>query len=146
MKKILFLITGSAIIFSACNTAEEAKKQSEEQAAAIQSQVDAKLAELSSVVDAECAATVDSLATEAYNVWVEEEAAAAKKAGKKPTVKPKPKPAPVKEEPKKDIGNKVDVGQQGGTNTNTNKVDVGQKGSESTNTKKLNVGQKGQNP
>lgn len=135
MKKIFFAITaGAVLVLSSCNNEEANNKLKEVDAAAIQTAVDAKFAELQTAADAACQVTADSIATVAFDTWVAEQE---KAAGKKPgSTKPKPKPTePKKEEPKK-TDPKVDVGQKGGDN----KVDVGQKGT--TNTKKIDLGQK----
>ena len=80
----------AAIILTSCNNAEQVKKQVEEQNAKIQSAVDEQLNGLNEEVNTACAATVDSLATIAFDAWQAEEAKAHK--GKKPTPKPAPKP------------------------------------------------------
>jgi len=145
MKKIFLNLSAGttlavAVALTACNNAEQVKKQVDEQNAKIQSLVDEKLNGLQEQVNAECAAKVDSLANAAYAAWQEEQAKATK--GKKPAPK---KPAPKKEEPKKEPekpkDNKVDVGQKG--TDNPNKINVGQK-SQDNNQKRINVGQKPQ--
>ena len=96
-----------AIALTSCNNAAEVKKQVDEQNAKIQTLVDEKLNGLQDQVNAECTTKVDSLANVAYTAWLEEEAAAAKKGGKKPAPKPKPKPVePKKEEAKPTINNR----------------------------------------
>ncbi len=106
MKKIFMNISvaatlGVAVVLTACNNAEEVKKQVEEQNAAIQTLVDEKLNGLADQVNTECAAKIDSLANAAYATWQEEEAKLAK--GKKPVAKkPAPKPVTPKAEPPKD--------------------------------------------
>lgn len=138
MKKIFFRmlpVVATGVVLTACNNAEEVKKQTDEQNAKIQTLVDEKLAGLQTEADATCTALVDSLATAKYDEWV---AAESKKPGAKPKPKPKPADKPKAEEPKKQENPKVDVGQKG--NENTNKIDVGQKNS--GNSKKLNIGQK----
>lgn len=95
-------VAAVAAIMASCNNAEEAKKLAEADAAAVQSAVDAKLAELQTEVDATCATLVDSIATEKYNAWVAEES---KKPGTKPKPKPKPKPTEPKKEEPKTVGN-----------------------------------------
>lgn len=91
----------AAIVLTSCNNAEQVKKQVDEQNAKIQSAVDEKLNGLNDEVSKACAATVDSLATVAFDAWQAEEAKAHK--GKKPAPKAKPTPKP-KEEPKVDKG------------------------------------------
>jgi len=139
MKKIFFRmlpVVATGVVLTACNNAEEVKKQTDEQNAKIQTLVDEKLAGLQTEADAACTALVDSLATAKYDEWVLAEES--KKPGAKPKPKPKPADKPKAEEPKKQENPKVDVGQKG--NENTNKIDVGQKNS--GNSKKLNIGQK----
>lgn len=138
MKKIFFRmlpVVATGVVLTACNNAEEVKKQTDEQNAKIQSMVDEKLAGLQTEADAACTTLVDSLATAKYDEWV---LAESKKPGAKPKPKPKPADKPKAEEPKKQENPKIDVGQKG--NENTNKIDVGQKNS--GNSKKLNIGQK----
>lgn len=118
MKKIFMNLSAGttlavAIALTSCNNAAEVKKQVDEQNAKIQTLVDEKLNGLQDQVNAECTAKVDSLANVAYAAWVEEEAAAAKKGGKKPAPKPKPV-TPKKEEPKPSINNRP------GSNENKN--------------------------
>lgn len=142
MKKIFMNLSAGttlavAVALTACNNAEQVKKQVEEQNAQIQKLVDEKLAGLQQIVDTECAAKVDSLATAAYTAWQEEQAKATK--GKKVAPKPKPKPAPKKEE-EKPKDNKVDVGQK--QDGNAKRIDVGQQGANDQNKKRINVGQK----
>jgi len=96
MKKIFFRmlpVVATGVVLTACNNAEEVKKQTDEQNAKIQSLVDEKLAGLQTEADAACTALVDSLATAKYDEWVLAEES------KKPGAKPKPKPKP--QEPKK---------------------------------------------
>lgn len=95
-----------AIALASCNNAEQVKKQVDEQNAKIQTLVDEKLNGLQEQVNTECAAKVDSAANVVFAAYQEEMAAAAKKGGKKPVVKPKPvvKAEPKKEEPKKEGG------------------------------------------
>ena len=100
MKKIFMTFSSvatfsAAIVLTSCNNAEQVKKQVEEQNAKIQSAVDEKLNGLNEEVNLACTATVDSLATVAFDAWQAEEAKAHK--GKKPAPKPAPKP---KEAPK----------------------------------------------
>lgn len=127
MKKIFFRmlpVVATGVVLTACNNAEEVKKQTDEQNAKIQTLVDEKLAGLQAGVDSSCTVYVDSLATAKYDEWV------ATSAPKKGATKPK-KADTKKADPK------VDVGQKG--TENTKKVDVGQK---SGNTKKIDLGQK----
>lgn len=98
MKKIFFRmlpVIATGVVLTACNNAEEVKKQTDEQNTKIQSLVDAKLGELQTQADQECTALVDSLAQAQYGEWYAKE-------GKKKGVKPAPKPKPKAEEPKKD--------------------------------------------
>ena len=98
MKKIFFRmlpVVATGVVMTACNNAEEVKKQTEEQNTKIQSMVDAKLGDLQTQVDQECTALVDSLAQAKYDEWYAAE-------GKKKGVKPAPKPKPKAEEPKKE--------------------------------------------
>lgn len=88
----------AAIVLTSCNNAEQVKKQVDEQNAKIQSAVDEKLNGLNEEISKTCAATVDSLATVAFDAWQAEEAKAHK--GKKPAPKPAPKPKETKVEPK----------------------------------------------
>lgn len=91
MKKVFFRmlpVVATGLVLTACNNAEEVKKQVDEQNAKIQSLVDEKLTGLQTEADAACTALVDSLANAQYEAWVAEEGA--KKGGKKPVVKPKP--------------------------------------------------------
>ena len=98
-----------AIALASCNNAEQVKKQVDAQNASIQTLVDQKLNGLQEQVNTACAAKVDSLAAVAFATFKEEAAAAAKKGGKKPAVKPKPKPVVhKKEEPKGNTGKKAD--------------------------------------
>ena len=114
MKKIFMKLSAGttlaiAIALASCNNAEQVKKQVDEQNAKIQTMVDEKLNGLQEQVNTACAAKVDSLAAVAFATFKEEAAAAAKKGGKKPAVKPKPKPVvPKKEEPKGNTGKKGD--------------------------------------
>ena len=86
-----------AIALASCNNAEQVKKQVDAQSASIQTLVDEKLNGLQEQVNTACATKVDSLAAVAFATF-KEEAAAAKKGGKKPAVKPKPKPVVPKKE------------------------------------------------
>ncbi|HLP18902.1 MAG TPA: hypothetical protein VK174_01300 [Chitinophagales bacterium] len=120
MKKIFMNLSAGttlavAIALTSCNNAAEVKKQVDEQNAKIQTLVDEKLNGLQDQVNAECTAKVDSLANVAYAAWLEEEAAAAKKGGKKPAVKPKPKPEPKKDETKPNT-----INNRPGSNENKN--------------------------
>lgn len=116
MKKIFMTFSAvatfsAAIVLTSCNNAEQVKKQVDEQNAKIQSAVDEKLNGLNEEVNKACTATVDSLATVAFDAWQAEEAKAHK--GKKPAPKPKPKEQPKAEVPKKGdnkvIGTKDDA-------------------------------------
>jgi len=105
MKKIFMNISAGttlavAIALTACNNAEQVKKQVDEQNAKIQSQVDEKLNAVKAQADADCTAKVDSAAQVAFAAWQDEQAKGAKKGGKKPAPKPKPKETPKKETPK----------------------------------------------
>lgn len=98
MKKIFFRmlpVIATGVVLTACNNAEEVKKQTDEQNTKIQSLVDAKLGELQTQADQECTALVDSLAQAQYGEWYAKE-------GKKKGVKPAPKPKSKAEEPKKE--------------------------------------------
>ncbi len=117
MKKVFFRmlpVVATGLVLTACNNAEEVKKQVDEQNAKIQSLVDEKLAGLQTEADAACTALVDSLANAQYEAWVAEEGA--KKGGKKPVVKPKPTTTKTettkKEEPKGGLQGKSDQSQQ----------------------------------
>ena len=96
MKKIFITLSATvtfviAITLAGCNSAEQVKKQMDEQNAKIQTLVDEKLAGLEERVNKECAAKVDSLANVAFNAWKEEQTKvkAPKKGGRKQTAKAK---------------------------------------------------------
>lgn len=116
MKKIFFRmlpVLATGVVLTACNNAEEVKKQTDEQNAKIQSLVDEKLAGLQTEADAACTTLVDSLATAKYDEWFAAES-------KKPAAKPKPKPKPKPEEPKK-TETKPTINNRPGTNEGENK-------------------------
>ena len=102
MKKIFMTLSATAtlviaIAFSSCNNAEEVKKQVEEQNATIQTAVDEKLNALQETVNAECTATVDSIANVAYAEFLASAAKNTKGGGKKQLAK-----KPVATNPKED--------------------------------------------
>lgn len=136
MKKIFMILSASAtlmgaVVLTSCNNAEEVKKKTDEQNAAIQAAVDAKLSGLQDQANKDCSAMVDSLANVKFEAWKEEEAKAHK--GKS---KPKPKPAPKpKEQPKAD--NKpapTNISNRGGTNQSNNSTISNRGGSNQSNT------------
>ena len=129
-----------AIALNSCNNAADTKKQVDEQNAKIQSLVDAKMNDLQTAVNQQCAATVDSLANVEYATYLET-AKVGKKAVSKVTHKTKAA-VEMKKEDAKPASTKLDVGQQGSSSSNTHKLDVGQQDTPSSNTHKLNVGQK----
>ena len=133
-------VAAVALILASCNNAEEAKKLAEADAAAVQSAVDAKFAELQTEVDANCATLVDSIATEQYNAWVAE---VSKKPGAvRPKPKPKPAPTPKAEEPKTGLG----AGKQGTTANQPTKLGEGKQGTASDTVRQLGKGKLGTKP
>jgi predicted small secreted protein len=121
-------VVATGLVLTACNNAEEVKKQVDEQNAKIQSLVDEKLSGLQTEADATCAALVDSLANAKYNEWVATE-------GKKKGVKsaPKPKPTTTKTETKPTVGDgKPKMGNQTETTVGDGKPKMGGDGNPNT--------------
>lgn len=132
MKKVFFRmlpVVATGLVLTACNNAEEVKKQVDEQNAKIQSLVDEKLAGLQTEADATCTALVDSLANAQYEAWVAAEGA--KKGVKKPVAKPKP--TTTKTETKPTVGDgKPKMGNQTENTVGDGKPKMGGDGSSNT--------------
>lgn len=143
MKKVFFRmlpVVATGLVLTACNNAEEVKKQVDEQNAKIQSLVDEKLAGLQTEADATCTALVDSLANAQYEAWVAAEGA--KKGVKKPVAKPKP--TTTKTETKQETG--IGKGKLG-TEQNTQTIGEGKLGTEKTTSEqKIGKGKLGTTP
>ncbi|MBL0308597.1 MAG: hypothetical protein IPP77_02585 [Bacteroidetes bacterium] len=123
----------ASFILGSCDNAAENQKLMDADNTAIQTMVDAKMAELQAQADADCTAQVQEKADALYA----EAMAAASKGGKKVVAKPVAKPAAKKEEPKPEtVGSgKPKMGTTSDPNTvGSGKPKMGATGSTGSNT------------